>query len=56
MNSLGDIEITLKDKPHVLRCSMRALKTVSELTGGIQGALEGIARVNFSVYAAIVAA
>ena len=55
MNNLGDVEITLKDKPHVLRCSLRAAQTVSALSGGFSGAFEGIARYNMSTYAAIVA-
>lgn len=54
--NLGEVEITLNGRREVLRCSLRAARTVSLANGGFTGAFEGLARFNFSAYTALIAA
>ena len=54
--NLGEVEITLNGRACTLRCSLRAARAVSGMSGGFAGAFDGISRFNFSIYAAIVAA
>lgn len=56
MSSMGEVEITLAGVKHTLRCSLRAARTVSALSGGFSGAYQGLSGYNLSTYTAIVAA
>lgn len=54
--SMGEVEITLGGVKHALRCSLRAARTVSALSGGFSAAYQGLSGYNMSTYVAIVAA
>jgi hypothetical protein len=56
MSNLGEVEITLDEKRHVLQCSLRAARTISALSGGFVGAFEGISRFQMATYVQILAA
>ena len=56
MANLVEVEIELSGKKCTLRCSLRAARTVSALSGGFTGAFEGLSRYNLATYGAIVAA
>lgn len=56
MSNMGEVEISLGGVKHVLRCSLRAARTVSALSGGFSAAYQGLSGYNLAVYVAIVAA
>lgn len=53
---LGEVEITVNGHPEKLRCTLKAARTVSALSGGFSSAFEGLARFNFGTYTALIAA
>lgn len=53
---LGEVEIDLDGKKETLRCTLRAARSVSNLTGGFLGALQGIQTLNLLVCSQIIAA
>lgn len=56
MSGMGEVEITLAGVKQQLRCSLRAARTVSALSGGFSAAYQGLSGYNLSIYTAIVAA
>lgn len=56
MSGMGEVEISLGGAKHVLRCSLRAARTVSALSGGFSAAYQGLSGYNMATYVAIVAA
>lgn len=53
---MGEVEITLAGTKYTLRCSLRAARTVSALSGGFSAAFQGLSGFNMATYVAIVAA
>lgn len=56
MSGMGEVEITLAGTRQVLRCSLRAARTVSALAGGFSGAYQGLSGYSLAIYTAIVGA
>lgn len=56
MSNMGEVEITLAGKKLTLRCSLRAARTVSGMSGGFMEAYRRIAGYDMATYVALVAA
>jgi hypothetical protein len=56
MSDMGEVEITLGKEKHTLRCTLKAARTVSALSGGFAAAFRGLNDYSLATYTAIVAA
>lgn len=53
---MSEVDITLKGRPEILRCTLKAAKSVNGIAGGFQGALARLATMDQDAYFLIVAA
>lgn len=53
---MSEVEISLKGRPEILRCTLKAAKSVNAVAGGFQGALARLAAMDQEAYFLIVAA
>ncbi len=54
MLGAGDVTITLAGEEFVLKPSLHAMMTISRTTGGIRGAIDGVARMEMDIIVRVV--
>jgi hypothetical protein len=53
---MSEIEITLAERPAVLRCTVRALRDLDASAGGFNEVIAGLTSYRFATYCSVVAA